>query len=73
MGQLYRILDYQNKKIISHLNAGEVCTLLNSIFPAYTSSFDVVTHGSQFVTCDFVQKDGQWVYEYQPRFVAEQS
>jgi hypothetical protein len=67
MGMLYRILDYQNKKITSHLSAGEVCITLNFLFPAYSQSFAVVTHNDDFVTQDFVQKDGQWVHERQPR------
>ena len=71
MGMLYRILDYQNKKIISNLSKSEVCAHLAALFPEYTQSFDVVSHNCQFVTGDFVLKDGQWVHEYQSRLAAE--
>lgn len=59
----YRILDYQNGKIISDIKTTDgVCIMLKAVF-SYSNSFDVVTHNQEFVTCDFVQRNGEWFHE----------
>lgn len=62
MGMRYRILDYQNGKIISDIQSTQdVCTLLK-MMSKYSTSWAVVSHNDDFLTSCFVEKNGQWFY-----------
>lgn len=66
MGMNYRILDYQNGRIMSNISSvGEVCILLK-LLSTYSNSWAVTTHNDKFITSSFIQKDNEWKYEPPP-------
>lgn len=68
--ELYRVLDYQNGRIISQLNTQGALVALRAVC-MYSNSYDVVRHSGENCMLDFIKTVDGWAFEPMPRMHEE--